>query len=62
LPITGGTPTPTPTLPDTGGPLSGSSKPVDPTNNAFLLLLVASVTALLYLNLPKRRREDPKRN
>jgi hypothetical protein len=60
LPDTGGTPTPTPTLPDTNAPPSGSNTPVDPTGNAFLLLLVASVAALLFTFLPRKKDQRPK--
>jgi hypothetical protein len=61
LPDTGGTPTPTPTLPDTSGVLGGSRSAQDPTGGAFLLIVVASLTAILYLYLvppPRRKRPD----
>ncbi len=57
LPDTGGTPTPTPTLPNTSGPDLGSQTPADPTSNAFLLLLVASVAGLMFMFLPKKQEQ-----
>jgi hypothetical protein len=39
--------------------LSGTSTPADPTGSAFLMLLVASVAALLFMNLPRRRKDEP---
>jgi hypothetical protein len=57
LPITGGTPTPTPTLPDTSGSPTTSATPPDPTGNAFLLLLIGSVAGLMFMFLPRKKRE-----
>jgi cell division septation protein DedD len=57
LPTTGETPTPTPTLPDTSGNPTTSATPPDPTGNAFLLLLIGSVAGLMFMFLPRKKRE-----
>jgi hypothetical protein len=52
--------TPTPTLPDTAVPVTNSAPPADPVGNAFLLLLVGSVAALMFMFLPRKRESRPK--
>jgi hypothetical protein len=61
LPDTGSspTPTPTPTLPNTASALSGTPTPPDPTDTAFLLLLVASVAGMMFMFLPRKKEEPP---
>jgi hypothetical protein len=57
LPDTGSTPTPTPTLPDTSPNAGKPGSRHDTGDDVFVLLVVASVAAIIYLwAVPRRRR------